>query len=123
MVRMTGDAIRREHYDAVHTPRAGCFGHLGHQRVQRHVAEPSVGVVAQIDCTGAQCISGAAQFLCTDLGQITRHAVERRGLSAGEAQDVHLAAGRHERGQHAAESERLVVRVGDNCEQSVPVGQ
>ena len=123
MVGVRGDPGRVEHQQSVGPNPVDGRDDVVDEGRQVDVGQATVAVVAQRDRPDAQDVRGGPQLVGAHGRQVRRVGTEGRCATTGEAQDVDARAGAGERVDHRAEAERLVVRVRDDREDALPVGQ
>ncbi len=112
MVAMTGDTVGVEGEKAVSPDLTNEVEHVGGQVVHIDPSECAVGVAQKSHRVDAQHPGGAGQLACTKASEVAIDAVQRGGLSVGEAEHRHRCPGIGEAGKDRAEAEGLVVGVG-----------
>jgi hypothetical protein len=123
MVGVAGDSVGVEGEQPVRGDLDGNFEDVGGELVHVDLAQRADGVVQQAHGVSAENLCGLGQLDGAEGGEVTLHGAQGGGFPAGEAQRSYACPGVHERGEHGAESDGLVVGVGDDGQDGPPGGQ
>jgi hypothetical protein len=118
VVGVPGHTVLVEHQQVAGFQLADQTSHLGRQLGRRHVGQPPVRVIQELDRVNAQHLGGDPQLAGAYGRQLARRAVQCGRFAVGEAQHGDRDAAGGEPVQQRAEPERLIVRVRHHHEQA-----